>query len=244
MKKPPVIEMRNVHKWFGKVHAVNGANLKVEHSEIVGLVGDNGAGKSTLIKILSGYYSQDKGEIFLEGRKVEIKSPNEARDLKIITVYQDQALVNQMDISRNIFMGRELTGRAGFLDKKKMNKESMKILAELGLASIKNPDMLVGTLSGGEREGVAISRAVYFKAKLVILDEPTIALSLKEANRVLEFVKQLKKQGTSCIFITHNLYHVYPVADKFVIMRKGKTIKAVQKKNTTIDEVGEIIIGD
>jgi len=244
VRKSPILEVKNIHKWFGKIHAVNGANLIINPSEIVGLVGDNGAGKSTLIKVISGYYFPDEGEIFLEGRKVKIKSPSEARYLKIVTVYQDQALVDQMSIVRNIFMGEELVRCVGFLDKRKMVKESMRVLKEMGLTSIKAPNMPVGVLSGGEREGVAISRAMYFKAKLVILDEPTIGLSLKEAERVLEFVRGLREKGVACIFITHNLYYVYPIANRFVIMKRGKTVKDVQKKNVTIDELSGITIDD
>lgn len=241
MRNTPLVEMRDIYKWFGEVHAVDGIDLKVEHGEIVGLVGDNGAGKSTLIKCLSGYYRPDKGKIFWKGQKVEIKNPTMARKRGIMTVYQDQALVASMDISRNIFMGRELVGRLGFLDIKKMNEESMKVLEKVGLTSIKSPNMLVQILSGGERGGVAISRAIYFKAELVILDEPTMGLSVKEVKRVLELVKKLKEGGISIIFITHNLYHAYPVSDRFVVLRRGKVMQTVQKKDTTVDKLGEAI---
>lgn len=241
MRNTPLVEMRDIYKWFGEVHAVDGIDLKVEHGEIVGLVGDNGAGKSTLIKCLSGYYRPDKGKIFWKGQKVEIKNPTMARKRGIMTVYQDQALVASMDISRNIFMGRELVGHLGFLDIKKMNEESMKVLEKVGLTSIKSPNMLVQILSGGERGGVAISRAIYFKAELVILDEPTMGLSVKEVKRVLELVKKLKEEGISIIFITHNLYHAYPVSDRFVVLRRGKVMQTVQKKDTTVDKLGEAI---
>lgn len=241
MREPPLAEMKGIHKWFGKIHAVDDASFTVRKGEVVGLVGDNGAGKSTLIRILAGYHRPDNGEIFVEGRKVKIGSPSNARALKIETVYQDQALVDLMSVARNIFMGREPVKRAGFLDKEKMNNESMKILRDMGL-SIKSPNDEVKFLSGGEKQGTAIARAMYFEAKLVILDEPTAALSVKEAQKVLEFVKRLKKENITVIFITHNLYHVYPVADRFLVMRRGKIVKDVMKTNTSIKKLTEAII--
>ncbi|MHA1582487.1 MAG: ATP-binding cassette domain-containing protein [Candidatus Baldrarchaeia archaeon] len=236
----PLVEMRNIHKWFGKVHAVNGVNFKIWPGEVVGLVGDNGAGKSTLIKILTGYHRADEGEIFFEGKKVRINSPRDARKLKIETVYQERALVDLIDIMRNVFLGREPTNRLGFLNKKLMKEKSLSILKDMGL-SIKDPDVEVRFLSGGEKQGVAIARAIHFKAKLVILDEPTIALSVKEVKKVLDFVRKIKKQGVAVIFITHNLYHVYPIADRFYVMARGKIVKEFKKGETTIEELAEAI---
>ena len=241
MEETPLVKMVNIHKWFGKVHALKGVDFEVWKGEIVGLVGDNGAGKSTLIKILSGVYQPDKGEIYFEGKKVKIPSPAFARALGIETVYQDQALVPYMDVMRNVFMGREICKKLGFLDLKAMEEKSMEALRNLGLR-IRSPRALVALLSGGEREGVAIARAMFFKAKLVILDEPTVALSIKEAQKVLEFVKQLKDQGISCIFISHNLYHVYPVADRFVVLSRGRKVADVKKEQTSIEELAEIIV--
>lgn len=241
MREPPLAEMRGIHKWFGKIHAVDDASFTVRKGEVVGMVGDNGAGKSTLIRILAGYHRPDNGEIFVEGRKVKIDSPSNARALKIETVYQDQALVGLMSVARNIFMGREPVKRAGFLDKEKMNNESMKILRDMGL-SIKSPNDEVKFLSGGEKQGTAIARAMYFEAKLVILDEPTATLSVKEAQTVLEFVKRLKKENIAVIFITHNLYHVHPVADRFLVMRRGKIVKDALKKDTSVKKLTEAII--
>ena len=241
MREPPLVETRGICKWFGKIRAVDDASFTIRKGEVVGLVGDNGAGKSTLIRILAGYHRPDKGEILIEGRKVKIGSPSDARALKIETVYQDQALVDLMSVARNIFMGREPVKRAGFLDKEKMNNESMKILRDMEL-SIKSPDYDVGFLSGGEKQGTAIARAMLFKAKLVILDEPTAALSVKEAQKVLEFVERLKKENIAVIFITHNLYHVYPVADRFLVMRRGKILKDVRKKGTSVEKLTEVII--
>jgi simple sugar transport system ATP-binding protein len=241
MENPPLFEMRNVSKSFGNIHAVENVNLKVEHGQVVGLVGDNGAGKSTLMKILSGYHVADQGEILFEGKHVEIKSPRDARTLGVEMIYQDRALVSSMSVARNIFMGRELTKRMGFLNTAKMNKETMTHLENLGL-HVSSPDIEVGFLSGGEQQGVAITRAMLFKARLVILDEPTIALSLKEAQRVLDFIKRLKAEKISSIFISHNLYHVCPVADKFVVMSRGKIVADVEKEASSIEKITEMIM--
>ena len=233
--------MTGVEKWFGKVQALKGVDFEVRPSEVVGLVGDNGAGKSTLIKVLSGYHLADKGEIYFEGKRVNIASSHDARKLGIETVYQEQALAPNMSISRNIFMGREPAKPLGFMDKKSMDRESMEALESIGL-HLRSPDALITTLSGGERQGVAIVRALHFKAKLVILDEPTIALSVKEAQEVLDFIKQLKREGISVIFITHNLYHVFPSADRFVVLARGEKIADVEKKDTSVDELVELIV--
>lgn len=233
--------MVNIEKSFGKVQALKGVDFEVRPSEVVGLVGDNGAGKSTLIKVLSGYHLADKGEIYFEEKKVSITSSLDARKLGIETVYQEQALAPNMSISRNIFMGRELAKSLGFMDKKSMDRRSMEALEGIGLR-LRSPDALIAMLSGGERQGVAIARVLHFKAKLVILDEPTIALSVKEAQQVLEFIKQLKKEGISVVFITHNLYHVFPSADRFVVLTRGEKIADVEKKDTSIDDLAELIV--
>lgn len=236
-----LVKMVNIGKWFGKVHALEGVDFEVRCSEVVGLVGDNGAGKSTLIKVLSGYHLADKGEIYFEGKKVNITSSFRARKLGIETVYQEQALAPNLSISRNIFMGREPVRSLGFMDKKSMDRGSMETLESIGL-HLRSPDALISMLSGGERQGVAIARALHFKAKLVILDEPTIALSVREAQQVLEFIKQLKREGISVIFITHNLYHVFPSADRFVVLTRGQKIADLQKKDTSIDDLFELIV--
>jgi simple sugar transport system ATP-binding protein len=240
MMKPPLIEVKNIHKWFGKVHAVDGVSFALERGEIVGLVGDNGAGKSTLIKVLSGYHPSDDGEIRIEGQKVHIQSPSDARTFGIETVYQEQALVELMSIARNMFMGREPVKFAGFLDRKKMN-DCIGVLRNLGL-SIDSPDLEVGHLSGGEKQGVAIARAMYFKAKLVIFDEPTRNLSVKEAQTVLDFIAGLKQENISVIFITHNLHHVYSVAERFLAMRKGQLVDDVKKEHTSIEQLTQELI--
>jgi len=236
-----LVRMVGIEKSFGKVQALKGLDFEVRPSEVVGLVGDNGAGKSTLIKVLSGYHLADKGEIYFEEKKVSITSSLDARKLGIETVYQEQALAPNMSISRNIFMGREPAKSLGFMDKKSMDRRSMEALESMGL-HLRSADALIAMLSGGERQGVAIARVLHFKAKLVILDEPTIALSVKEAQQVLEFIKQLGKEGISVIFITHNLYHVFPSADRFVVLARGEKIADVEKKDTSVDELVELII--
>lgn len=240
-RREPLVRMVNIHKWFGRVYALRGMDFELRWGETVGLIGDNGAGKSTLIKILSGYHQADQGEIYFEGQKVKISSPRDARRLGIETVYQEQALAPNLSIARNIFMGREPVRRWGILDQKVMNEESMRALENLGLR-LRSPDLPVVTLSGGERQGVAIARALHFKAKLVILDEPTVALSVKEVGEVLEFVRQLQREGISVIFITHNLYHAYDIAERFVVMARGKKMADVEKKDTSPGELSRLVI--
>lgn len=239
-----LVEMKNIHKWFGKVHALMGVDLSVNPSEIVGLVGDNGAGKSTLIKILTGVLSLDDGEIHFNGTKIKFSSPRDARNNGIETIYQEQALADDLSVTRNLFMGKELQKSIGpikLLNHKKMKKESENILSGLGL-SISSMDQETRFCSGGERQGIAIARAMYFKAKLVILDEPTRALGVAGVRRVLELVKELKSRGIASIFITHNLHHVYPVADRFVILVRGKKVGDSLKKDTSVDKLTELMI--
>lgn len=236
-----LLRMVGVHKWFGRVHALRGVDFEVEQGDIVGLCGDNGAGKSTLIKVASGYHAADQGQIYFEGKEVKLKSPHDARALGVETVYQEQALAPHLSIARNIFMGREPTTLLGLMDQKTMDAQSMEALAGLGLR-IRSPETLVSTLSGGQRQGVAIARVIHFKAKLVILDEPTIALSVKEVREVLEFVRHLKSEGVSVIFITHTLHHVFSVADRIVVMAQGKTLVDIPTRDTTVDDLSDIIV--
>jgi len=238
-----LVDMKNIHKWFGSVHALRGVDFYVNYSEGVGLIGDNGAGKSTLIKILTGVLRQDKGEIFFKGKKVNFSSPKEARDNGIETIYQEQALADDLSVKRNLFMGKEplrYIGPIGFLDHKKMEEESRRILMELGL-KIPSMDQEARFCSGGERQGIAIARAMYFKADLVILDEPTRGLGITGVQRVLELLEELKRRGIAFIFISHNLYHVYPVVDRFVILARGKKIADLLKKDTSISELTELL---
>ncbi len=235
----PLVRMVDIHKSFGEVTALNGVNFQVGYNEIVGLVGDNGAGKSTLIKILTGVYAPDKGVVYFKGEKVEHYSAEKARELGIETVYQEKALGEQQALWRNIFMGREITTRLGFLQVEEEKKETLRLLREtMGFTSAGlNPDSIVEKLSGGEKQGVAIARALYFQADLIILDEPTVALSLSETKKVLDFVNEIRGQGKSCIFITHNIYHVYPVADRFVVLDRGRTVGEFKKKDLSLEDL-------
>jgi len=238
-----LVEMKNIWKSFGDVIALKGVDFYVKFNEVVGLVGDNGAGKSTLIKILTGVYPPDKGEIYINGEKIDIKrySVKKAREMGIETVYQERALAEQQALWRNIFMGREMTNRFGSLKIKEMKQETNKLLRWIGFTSpaISSELTIVRNLSGGEKQGVAIARALYFKANLIILDEPTIGLSLTETEKVLNFVKKIKEEGKSCIFISHNIYHVYPIADRFVILDKGKNVGEYYKKDVTLERIVE-----
>lgn len=234
-----LVEMRNIKKNFGRVQALRGVDFHLGRKEIVGLLGDNGAGKSTLIKILVGYEKADEGEIYFEGKKIVFNSPKEAREMGIETVYQDLALVNLLPIWRNFFLGREITkGVALSIDE--MKKITYEYLREIGIF-VRSPDETVFFLSGGERQAIAIARAMYFGAKLLILDEPTAALSVGETKKVLEHIKNVKERGLSVIFITHNIYHVYEVADRLVILEKGIKIGDFKKEEVTPQEIMSMI---
>jgi len=238
-KNIPLIKVEDIYKWYGKVQALKGINLEIYPGEIVGLIGDNGAGKSALIKILSGVLSKNRGKIYWKGEGVNIFSVKEARNLGIETVYQDQAVIGCLSVAQNIFMGRQPVkswGPIKILDKNKMRKESEELAKDLKL-HIPSLDQEVRFCSGGERQGVAISRAMYFKAKLVILDEPTTALAVSGVNKVLNFITRLKEEKIASIFVTHNLHHVYPVADRFVVLSRGEKVADVKKEETSIQDL-------
>jgi simple sugar transport system ATP-binding protein len=241
----PLVRAVGLDKWYKGVHALKGVDLDVGYAEVIGLVGDNGAGKSTLIKILSGSHAPDRGEIWFQGKKVKLTSTRVAMDLGIETIYQHTAMVPQMSIARNIFIGREPVkmriGSFGLLDTEKMAEESMQALEGVEL-HLRSPHTPVDELSGGERQGVAIARAMYFKTKLLILDEPTNHLSVKETDKVLRFVSNLRTQGITSIFITHNLHHVYPIADRLVVMARGEKIADIPRSETTIEGLTDMII--
>jgi simple sugar transport system ATP-binding protein len=241
--KGTLMKAVNISKSFGKIQALKNVDFQISYGEIVGLVGDNGAGKSTLVKILSGVYQPDEGEIFFEGKKVSLSSPAIARNLGIETVYQDGALIPLMSIWRNFFLGKEILNRKFFvktLDKKRMKEECASYLGSIGIRPL-SLDKEVAILSGGERQAVSIGRAMYFKAKLIFLDEPTAALSIREAERVLQFISEVRKAGISIVFITHNIYHVYTVADRFVILERGKKIGEFNKEEVTPEYIMDII---
>jgi len=242
MTNSPLVKLTGVYKHFGGVIALDGENFEVGNNEIIGLIGDNGAGKSTLIKILTGVIKPDRGDIYWKGKKLAKHSVENARNLGIETVYQDRALSEKQNIWRNLFMGREKTyGKTGFIKVGESKKEALRLLKSMigftqqGLTANSG----IKGLSGGEKQGVAIARALYFDAELIILDEPTNNLSLKETKKVLDFVREVKRQGKSCIFITHSIYHIYSIADKFVILDRGKTAGELLKKDISMDELIE-----
>ncbi len=244
----PVVEMRNIHKRFGTVVALEGVDFTVNRHEVRALLGDNGAGKSTLIKILTGVYTPTKGQIHFEGRPVDIRTPRDARELGIETVYQDLALVNLMSISRNFFLGRELKRDiAGvtipWLDMDQMNHRTRKGLADVGI-QIRSPAEKVEKLSGGERQSIAIGRALHFGARLLILDEPTSALSVAETRKVLTYITNAKQQGLSVIFITHNMHHVMMVSDRYTVLRQGKVVGNYEKGEVTQDDIANLVMGE
>ena len=234
-----ILEMRNISKSFGDVHALRDVDFAVERNEVVGLLGDNGAGKSTLIKIVTGYYHPDSGEVYFNGKEVTDLSVANARNLGIETVYQERALAVQQSLWRNIFMGRELGNRYGFLDVNGMKTETEKLmLGSMGFtSSAVAPESVVETFSGGEKQGVAIVRALYFDAELIILDEPTMGLSLSETRKLLNFVQDIKKAGKSAIFIDHNVFHVYSVSDRVVVLDRGRVAGEFMTEDITLDEL-------
>ncbi len=239
-----IIAVRNLHKWYSGVHALKGVSIDFARAETVGLVGDNGAGKSTLINILSGLHAPDDGEVLVEGTPVKMRGPREAMNLGIETIYQYNSLVPTMTIARNMFIGREplkyAVGGIGVLDEKRMREESVAAIANVDL-HLRSPDALVGELSGGQRQGVAIARAMHFKSKVMILDEPTNHLSVKETAKVIGFVKSLKTQGVTTIFISHNMHQIFACCDRVVAMALGKIVLDKKIEDTSIEEVHEVL---
>jgi ABC-type sugar transport system ATPase subunit len=236
--EPAALRAKGVQKSFGSVRALQGVDLHVMPGEILGLIGDNGAGKSTLIKILSGFEVADKGQIEVAGQPVTMRSPKDARTLGIETVYQEQALADDVTVARNLFLGHELTKRFGpfrFLDDAAMRSEAQKMLDELRLrVDVNQPARFC---SGGERQGIAISRAIYFKAKAVILDEPTNALGVVAVDRVLSLVSGLKQRGLACIFISHNIAHVVDVCDRVAMFVHGSKVLDTPTSQTSAEQL-------
>ncbi len=236
--RTPLLELRNVAKSFGPVFAVRNVDLSIYAGEIVALVGDNGAGKSTLIKLVSGVHAPDGGEIYVRGRPIKHWDTATARRSGIETVYQDKALAEQQTVMRNLFMGREVTGPLGLIRLGRERAEAEALMRRIGFTSqLISPDSIVANLSGGEREGVAIARAMFFKAELIILDEPTQALSLTQAQVVLNFVRHAKTEGSAVIFITHNVYHAYEVADRIAILDRGQIVGEFRRESITAVEL-------
>jgi len=240
----PLVEMHGICKRYGGVQALESADFTVYPREIHALVGDNAAGKSTLIKVLSGAVCLDEGEIRFDGKPVEIAEPRDAKALGIETVYQDLALADNLDIPSNVFLGRELTG-AGvlkpFLNLRKMEQEAGTLLARLKIR-IPSLRQRVRTLSGGQRQCVAIARSVYFNARLIILDEPTAALGVEETRKVLQLVREMREQGLSIVMISHNLTHVFDLCDRITVMKTGRVVGSRHIAETNHDEVLKLIV--
>lgn len=242
-----LIRMEHISKFFGRVQALNDVTLSVRENEIVGLLGDNGAGKSTLIKILSGALTADTGDIYMRGNRVEIRNTTDAIRHGIETIYQDSALVPQLSIARNLFLGREPIKEPRFLnrmDQEAMNEVARKLLKQVGISKDIPPTTPISALSGGERQAVAIARAMHFESDLIILDEPTNNLGVEETQGVLRFVRSARDSGHSCILIAHNIYHVFQVVDRIVVLRRGKKVADdIDPKKTTIEAVEQLITG-
>ena len=240
-----IIELKDVTKSFGRVNALRGISVRIDAGEVHCLLGDNGAGKSTLIKILSGVHKPTQGRYEFEGKPVELTSPREALDMGIATVFQDLAMLPLMSITRNFFLGREPKKKFGpveVFDSGKASKITNEELSKIGIR-IRDPDQAVGTLSGGERQAVAIARAVYFGARVLILDEPTSALGVKEAAVVLKYIVQAKTKGIGVIFITHNVHHAWAVCDTFTVLNRGNSYGTFKKGEMTRERLLQMMAG-
>ena len=237
------LELRHVYKSFGGVHVLKDVDFQLATGEVVGLLGDNGAGKSTLIKIITGFHGPDEGEILFSGRPVTNLTVQKARALGVETVYQERALADQLPLWRNIFMGRPLARRFGVLDVGQMRRVTSQLMSEsMGFTSaVLTPDTEVTGLSGGERQGLAIVRALHFQADIIILDEPTMGLSLKETEKLLHFVEGIRAAGKSAIFIDHNIFHVYSVADRIVVLDRGRVAGQFATSRYSLEELMNIM---
>jgi simple sugar transport system ATP-binding protein len=240
-----LLEADHISKYYGNIVALNDISAYVDAGEVTCILGDNGAGKSSFIKILSGVHESDKGRVLVDGEEVHFTSPRDARAAGIATVYQDLAMVPLMSVWRNFFLGaepRKGIGPLQWFDSAKAKTIVRRELSEMGI-DIRDPDQPVGTLSGGERQSVAIARAVYFGARVLILDEPTSALGVKQAGVVLKYILQARERGVAVIFITHNPHHAYPVGDRFVILNRGQSLGAFEKAQIDRQELVRLMAG-
>jgi len=233
------LELKDVSKSFGEVKSLRGIDFKLGSNEVVGLLGDNGAGKSTMIKIMTGYHQPTSGHVFFNGNEVDHLTVPKARELGVETVYQERALAELQTLWRNIFIGREIKNSFGILDVKKMKAETHRLMVQsMGFtSSAVSPDSIIKTFSGGEKQGVAIVRALYFDADIIILDEPTMGLSLKETRKLLNFVRHIKDSGKSAVFIDHNIFHVYSVSDRVVVLDRGQVAGKFNTKDITLEDL-------
>jgi len=249
LEKKTILEAKNLRKYFGGIKAVDDISLKLYKGEIIGIVGDNGAGKSTLIKIISGVHKKDSGEVFINGEKVEINDVRSARVNGVETVYQDQLLIQEFDVAENLFLGREKRQKNRFgkffklLDFKYMKEETEKLLERIGI-EIKDADSPVGNLSGGQRQGVVVGRAVYWGGRILIFDEPTNNLGAKQEKKVMNLIKLIRnKYNISIIIISHNIAHVFELVDRIIILRNGKKIGERIKSEFNKNEIVSMITG-
>jgi simple sugar transport system ATP-binding protein len=240
---PPPVELRHISKSFGGIGVLDDVSLRLRTGEVLGLVGDNGAGKSTLIKIVTGVHQPDSGTILFGGQEVRGLTVAKARALGVETVYQERALADQLSLWRNIFMGRPASRPLGFLDVRRMRRLTAQLMGEsMGFTSVAlTPDTHVTGLSGGERQGLAIVRALHFQADIIILDEPTMGLSLKETDKLLHFVRGIRTAGRSALLIDHNVFHVYSVADRIVVLDRGRIAGELTTSRYSLEEVTDIM---
>jgi simple sugar transport system ATP-binding protein len=238
-----LLELHNISKSFGALTALRNLSFHIGEGEVVGLLGDNGAGKSTTVNLISGIHKPTDGYLSVDGTRTLFTCRSDSADAGIETIYQHTALVDSLSITRNIFMGRELTDRFGFLRQAEMRQIAMEVLQNaVHISGIDSPDTLVGNLSGGQKQAVAIARAVYFKKRILLLDEPTSALSVRETEALLNQVLKLKEENVSSVLVTHNIYHAYQVCDRFVIMSHGTKVFDVAKADTTINQLTEYVV--
>jgi simple sugar transport system ATP-binding protein len=241
-----IVRLEGVQKYFGAVHALRDIDIAIGRNEIVGLIGDNGAGKSTLIKVMTGVLAPTSGKIFVRDREIlgSEYSVRMAHDLSIETVYQDKSLAEKQPLWRNFFVGRQITNRLGFIDIKREKQVAKQILLDvIGFRGVGiTVDSTVANLSGGERQGIAIGRAMHYNADLIVLDEPTAALGVAEVRKVIDFVRRIKQSGRACIYIEHNLAHVHEVADRLVVLDRGRIVAEISPKNMTVPELTEYLI--
>jgi simple sugar transport system ATP-binding protein len=241
-----IVRLEGVQKYFGAIQALKDIDLSIGRNEIVGLIGDNGAGKSTLIKVMTGVMAPTSGRIFVRDREIDLAeySVRMAHELAIETVYQDKSLAEKQPLWRNFFVGRQITNRFGFIDIRREKEIAQEILmSAIGFRGVGiSVDSTVAQLSGGERQGIAIGRAMHYEADLIVLDEPTVALAVKEVRKVLDFVRRIKSSGRACVYIEHNLAHVHEVADRLVILERGRIAAEVRPAEMTVPELTELLI--
>ena len=241
-----IVRLEHVQKYFGAVHALRDINVAIGRNEIVGLIGDNGAGKSTLIKVMTGVMPPTAGSIFVRDQPVDLSgySVRKAHGLSIETVYQDKSLAEKQPLWRNFFVGRQITNRFGFIDIKREKEVANQILMDvIGFRGVGiTVDSTIGNLSGGERQGIAIGRAMHYNADLIILDEPTAALGVAEVRKVIDFVRRIKSSGRACIYIEHNLAHVHEVADRLIVLDRGAIVSEILPKEMSVTDLTKYLI--